>query len=158
MRTVTGVNNGGGKPLTGKEPWSAKTQCFCRDRTLPAIARVRVRSYSLKTLETAESFIHLCSSPSRHAPEILAYLYILTASAPDLLCCAVLCEMVTMDRSTAPSQFSIAVDSHRLPKSLWLSISSASVAQTFSSGSRPRAHWAKSSTGMRVRHRIPRRP
>ena len=108
VRTVTGVNNGGGKPLTGKEPWSAKTQCFCRDRTLPAIARVRVRSYSLKTLETAESFIHLCSSPSRHAPEILAYLYILTASAPDWLCCAVLCEMVTMDRSTAPSQGSEA--------------------------------------------------
>ena len=120
MRTVTGVNNGGGKPLTGKEPWSAKTQCFCRDRTLPAIARVRVRSYSLKTLETAESFIHPCTSPSRHAPEILAYLYILTASAPDWLCCAVLCEMVTMDRSTAPSQFSILYSrgqSCRLPKS-----------------------------------------
>ena len=121
VRTVTGVNNGGGKPLTGKEPWSAKTQCFCRDRTLPAIARVRVRSYSLNTLETAESFIHPCSSPSRHAPaaEILAYLYILTASAPECLCCAVLCEMVTMDRSTAPSQFSAAFPNH-------LSISSAS--------------------------------
>ena len=129
VRTVTGVNNGGGKPLTGKEPWSAKTQCFCRDRTLPAIARVRVWSYSLNTLETAESFIHLCSSPSRHAPaaEILAYLYILTASAPDWLCCAVLCEMVTMDRSTAPSQFSIATDSHvAFPNHLSVSSASAS--------------------------------
>ena len=52
--------------------------------------------------------------------EILAYLYILTASAPDWLCCAVLCEMVTMDRSTAPSQFSTLYSrgqSCRLPKS-----------------------------------------
>ena len=107
---VTGVNNGGGKPFTGKEPWS-----------------VRVRSYSLETLETAESFIHLCSSPSRHAPEILAYLHILTASAPDWLCCAVLCEMVTMDRSTAPSQYNIAVDSPvAFPNHLSISSASAS--------------------------------
>ena len=47
-------------------------------------------------------------------------IYILTASAPDWLCCAVLCEMVTMDRSTAPSQFSILYSrgqACRLPKS-----------------------------------------
>ena len=47
-------------------------------------------------------------------------IYILTASAPDCLCCAVLCEMVTMDRSTAPSQFSTLYSrgqSCRLPKS-----------------------------------------
>ena len=52
---------------------------------------------------------------------------LLTASAPDLLCCAVLCEMVTMDRSTAPSQYNIAVDSPvAFPNHLSISSASAS--------------------------------
>ena len=54
-------------------------------------------------------------------------IYILTASAPECLCCAVLCEMVAMDRSTAPSQFSIATDSHvAFPNHLSVSSASAS--------------------------------
>ena len=52
---------------------------------------------------------------------------LLTASAPDLLCCAVLCEMVTTDRSTAPSQYNIAVDSPvAFPNHLSISSASAS--------------------------------
>ena len=54
-------------------------------------------------------------------------IYILSASAPECLCCAVLCEMVTMDRSTAPSQYNIAVDSPvAFPNHLSISSASAS--------------------------------
>ena len=86
-------------------------------------------SQSTELLATTRLCSHLSISALHRLDMHQRFLriYILTASAPECLCCAVLCEMVTMDRSTAPSQFSIAVYSHvAFPNHLSISSASAS--------------------------------